>query len=60
MMGNRGDIVSGHNRNQKIFDEKVQYIPGYIGVEWYGSVIQLVVIEIKGIIFHGIQQDIKR
>ena len=59
MMGQRGDILSEHNENQKIFDGIMQDIPGQIGVEWYGSIIQLVM-EIKGIIFDGIQQEIKR
>ena len=59
MVGNRGDIVSRHKRNQKIFDEKVQYIPGHIGIEWLESLIQLMM-EINWIILDGTQWEIKR
>ena len=59
MIGNRGDIISRHNRNQRILDGIMQDIPEHIGVEWYGYIMKLVM-EIKGVIFDGIQQDSKR
>ena len=56
MIGNREDIVTGHNGHQRILDGTQQNIPGHIWVRWYNSMVM----EIKGIIFDGIQQEIKR